>query len=178
VKEQNYSTLSKHCKTIKLNNMKKIILKHLTVSGYMKGINLTDCELLAQKLEDARNKMKDAKKNVKAAKEELNQALEDSIKKIKNEKKDEKNIRNNGVRKSAFTSVFRNKEFKAKYEKKLAELEQKRNGVKKRLEEYKSDGSKKWDLFKRELNHELDGIEKSVKNFMDYNKKKVKKLAS
>jgi hypothetical protein len=158
--------------------MKKIILKHLTVSGYMKGIDLTDCDLLSQRLEDAKEKMKDAKQDVKAAKLELNLALEDSIKKIKKENGAEKKIQNNSVKTSAFTSVFKNKEFKAKYIKKLSELKQKRNDVKKKLEAYKSDGSNKWDLFKSELNHDLDGIEKSVRNFMDYNKKKVKKLAS
>jgi len=176
--EQCYNASPTNCKSIILYKMKKIILKHLTVSGYMKGIDLTECQLSAKKLEIARNNMKDAKKNVKIAKEELNQSLEDSIKKIKKEKGAENNIRNNGAEKSAFTSVFRNKEFRAKYEQKLAELKQKRSDVKEKLEAYKSDGSKKWELFKRELNKDLDGIEKSVKNFMDYNKKKVKKLAS
>jgi len=158
--------------------MKNKILKHLTVTGYMKRINLCDCESSAKKLDEAKGKMRDAKKNVKIAKQELSKALEDSIKKVENEKKAENKIWNDGVKNSEFTSAFKNKGFKAKYEMKLAELNRKKSNMKKRLEEFKSDGTDKWELFKTELNFDLDGIEKSVKNFMDYNKKKVKKLVS
>jgi hypothetical protein len=156
--------------------MKKLILKHLTVSGYVKGIDLSDCESLTKNLEEAQNKMTDAKKNVKIAKQELNHALEDSIKKIENKKKAESKMQKS--LKSPFTGVFNNKEFKGRYKKKLMELERIKNEMKKKLEEYKSDGTEKWDLFKRELTFDLEEIEKAVKNFMDYNKKKVKKMAS
>jgi hypothetical protein len=156
--------------------MKKLIFKHLTVSGYVKGLDLSDCESLTKNLEDAQDKMTDAKKKVKTAKQELNHALEDSIKKMENKKKIENKIQN-GL-KSPFTAVFNNKEFKGKYKKKLIELERIKNDMKKKLEEYKSDGTDTWDLFKRELGHDLEEIEKTVRNFMDYNKKKVKKMAS
>jgi hypothetical protein len=62
--------------------MKNKILKHLTIMGYMKRFDLSDCELSAKRLEDAKVNMKDAKKNIRAAKEELNVALGNSIKKI------------------------------------------------------------------------------------------------
>jgi hypothetical protein len=158
--------------------MKKIILKHLTVTGYMKAIDLTDSQLLVKKLEDARNEMQNAKKKVKAAKQELNQALEDSIRKIEDEKVTVNKIQNiEGVR-HTFPSVFKNKEFKAKYEKKLASLEEKKNDIKQKLEEYKSDGTAKWELFKNELYLDLEEIERTVKNFIEFNVKKVKKVVS
>ena len=144
----------------------------------MKRVDLSDCESSAKKLEDAKDKMKDAKNNIKVAKEELNVALGNSIKKIEQEKKAENKIKHDKVKKSSFSSVLKNKGFKGKYETKLAELYQKKSDMKKRLEEFKSDGTDKWDSFKKELNYDLDEIETSVKNFMDYNKKKVKKLVS
>jgi hypothetical protein len=158
--------------------MQKIILKHLTVTGYRQGIDLTECELSAKKLEEAKDKLKDAKKEVKAAKSELKQALEDSIKKIENEKSAEKKIRYKDSRKSAFKSAFGNKEIKAKYEKKLAEFEEKKSDMKKKLSEYKSNGNEKWESLKRELNKDLDGIEKGFMEFIIDNKKKVKELVS
>ena len=72
--------------------MKNKILKHLTIMGYMKRVDLSDCESSAKKLEDAKDKMKDAKNNIKVAKEELNVALGNSIKKIEQEKKAENKI--------------------------------------------------------------------------------------
>ena len=80
--------------------------------------------------------------------------------------------------KSQFTAVLNNKEFKVIYEKKLIELERIKNDMKKKLEEYKSDGTETWDLLKHELAYDLEEIEKAVRSFMSYNKKKIKKLAS
>jgi len=156
--------------------MKKLILKHLTVSGYVKGIDLSNCDSLTKNLEDAQDKMTDARKNVKTAKQELNHALEDSIKKFENKNKIENKIKK-GL-KSQFTAVLNNKEFKVIYEKKLIELERIKNDMKKKLEEYKSDGTETWDLLKHELAYDLEEIEKAVRSFMSYNKKKIKKLAS
>ena len=82
--------------------MKKKIFKHLTVSGYAKGMDLSECGLLTKTLEDAQNKMSDAKKNVKTAKQKLNHALENSIKKMENEKK----IENKTIRNEASNSTF------------------------------------------------------------------------
>ena len=133
---------------------------------------------ISQALANGSFARKKKKKKKKSAKQELNVALENSIKKIKKEKVIENKIHNNGIVKPALASVFKNKEFRAKYEKKLAEFEQKKSDMRKKLDEYKSDGIEKWESFKSELGNDLDGIEKSVMNFMDYNKKKVKKLVS
>jgi DNA-binding transcriptional ArsR family regulator len=66
--------------------MKKIVLKHLTILGYMNGVRLNECGQSARKLEEAQVKLKEAKRKVKEAKSELKQALENSIEKIKAEK--------------------------------------------------------------------------------------------
>jgi uncharacterized coiled-coil protein SlyX len=53
----------------------------------------------------------------------------------------------------------------AKYEKKLVELEQKTNDMKKKLEKYKEEGIDKWDSFKHKFNSDMDELGKALKNF-------------
>jgi len=57
------------------------------------------------------------------------------------------------------------KEDITKYEKKLAELEQKANDMKKKLVEYKEGGKTQWDSFKLKFNHDLEELGKTLKNF-------------
>jgi DNA repair exonuclease SbcCD ATPase subunit len=53
---------------------------------------------------------------------------------------------------------------KAKYSKAVAELEQKNRDLKKKLEEYKDEGQGKWEEFKTNIQHDLDGIGKTMKD--------------
>ncbi len=145
--------------------MKKIILKHLTVKGFVKGEDLTNCEKLEKKLDEAKIKLKVAKKEVSEAKQKLNIALEESLIKIENDKNELKNIKNNEAGDSKLSSVFSSEQIKVKYEETMAELELRKNEIKKRIEEYKSDGSEKWDSFKHKLNHDLEELGKALKGF-------------
>jgi len=67
--------------------MEKIILKHLTVKGFVLGDDLTNCENLQKKLDEAKFKLKMAKKEVALAKKNLSFAVEESLKKIEIDKK-------------------------------------------------------------------------------------------
>jgi|GEM_PF-2389436 len=160
--------------------MKKTILEHLTVTGYAEGIDLTDSEVLAKNLKDAKVKVQEAKKSAKKAKQELNQALKDSLKKIKKEKDSEKKISNYGKRFTDFKSELTKETdaLKTNYLSMVGKIERKESDMKMKLNQYKEKGKGKWKSFKHELNNDLDGIEKTLKDFMDYNKKKIKKLAS
>ncbi|MFC2087759.1 hypothetical protein ACFLSA_06335, partial [Bacteroidota bacterium] len=106
-----------------------------------------------------------AKKEVSEAKQNLNLALEESLKKIEDEKKEIKNIKDNGESEPTFSSVFGIEEIKSRYEETMAELELRKNKIKKRIEGYKSDGSGKWDSFKHKLNHDLEELGKALKGF-------------
>jgi predicted RNase H-like nuclease (RuvC/YqgF family) len=57
-----------------------------------------------------------------------------------------------------------NMEVKTKYEKKLEELDQKNSDLKIKLEEYKEDGTDKFEKFKTEYLNEIDEIGKSIKD--------------
>lgn len=58
------------------------------------------------------------------------------------------------------------KEAKEEYIKQIAALEQKNADLKYRIDEYKEDGNEKWQSFKREFNHDLDELGKSLKDFL------------
>ena len=145
--------------------MKKTILKHLTINGFVKGDDLTNCELLEDKLALAKDKLKLAKQEVSKVKQELNTAVEKSLKKIENEKKELKNIKNNESGESKFSSVVKMEEIKTKYDAIVAELEIKKNEMKKKIDAYKADGTEKLESFKHKLNHDLEELGKALKGF-------------
>ena len=95
----------------------------------------------------------------------MNIALEESLIKIENDKKELKTIKNNDKDESILSSVFSSEQIKKKYEETVNELELKKNEIKKRIEEYKSDGSERWDSFKHKLNHDLEELGKALKGF-------------
>jgi|ERR1035437_8493205 chromosome segregation ATPase len=47
----------------------------------------------------------------------------------------------------------------------IAELEQKNKDMKKRMDEYKDNGKEGWESFKREFNHDMDELGKSLNDF-------------
>ncbi len=50
----------------------------------------------------------------------------------------------------------------AKYSKNVAALEQKNRDMKKKLKEYKDEGPVKWEEFKTNFKHDMDGMEKTM----------------
>ena len=86
--------------------MKKNILKHLTVVGFANSTDLSNCEILENELNEAKDRFKLAKKDVKDAKQKLNQALEEVINKIENKKKEIKETQSNLVNDPESSSAF------------------------------------------------------------------------
>ena len=60
-------------------------------------------------------------------------------------------------------------EDKAKYNKEVEVLEQKNRDLKKKLEDYKDEGQSKWEEFKTNFNHDMDGIGKIMKDLFKDN---------
>jgi predicted RNase H-like nuclease (RuvC/YqgF family) len=61
-------------------------------------------------------------------------------------------------------------EIKAKYGDEVAVLEQKNRDLKKKLEDYKDEGQNKWEEFKTNFKHDMDGIGKTMKDLFKINK--------
>ncbi|HPH99979.1 MAG TPA: hypothetical protein PK772_06610, partial [Chitinophagaceae bacterium] len=65
------------------------------------------------------------------------------------------------------------KDIKAKYEKKVAELEQKNINMKSNIDTYKEDGKDKWKLFKRSFNQDMDMLDKSLQDVIKNTKERI-----
>ena len=80
-------------------------------------------------------------------------------------------INTNEKRIDAFKEKMDKAGFKvrAKYNKDVAALEQKNNEMKKKLKEYKDEGPIKWEEFKTNFKHDMDGIDKTMKDLFKDN---------
>ena len=145
--------------------MKKNKLRHLTVKGFAHSTDVSDCEILEKELNEAEDRLKLIKKEVKVAKQKLNKALEKAIHKIENKKNGMKETQNNLDDSSESSSLFNMETIKSKYEETMAELELRKNKIKKKLEVYNMEATENWDSFKHKLNHDLDELGKALKGF-------------
>lgn len=146
--------------------MEKNILKHLTVTGFVNSTDLSNCEILENELNQAKDKLKRAKKEVKDAKYKLNMALAETINKIESKKKEIKETQSNLINDSETHSVLNIEKIKLKYDEAIVGLELKKNKIKKEIEEYKIEGAENWDSFKHKLNHELEELGTAFKGFV------------
>jgi outer membrane receptor for ferrienterochelin and colicin len=116
----------------------------------------------------ARENLKEEKKDVVDAKKDLKVAVKDSTseyQKLTREsdikfKLNEKRIAElrTGIAKS-------NSKEQATDQKKVSQLEQKNNDLKRQLADYKVEGQAKFGTFKTELNRDLDLLTKELKDF-------------
>jgi rubrerythrin len=148
--------------------MKKTILT-FAVTLLMAGSILTSYgQEPDRKSEKARENLKEAKQDEIAAKKDLKEAQKDSASEYQQFKIDEnKKIQSNDKNIADFKVRIakKKKENRAQYEKKLSVLEQKNTDLKKRLNDFKDNGKDNWASFKREFNHDMEQLGKSLKNF-------------
>jgi len=140
----------------------------LTVSAFMAGTVLTNCQSSAKKVENAEDKVQGAMIDLADAQKGLNKTRQDSIseyQKFKKESEEKIAAHDKSIAEFKARIATEKKEDKAKYEKKLAVLEQKNTDLKKKLADYKETGKEKWDAFRLEFSHDLDGLGQSLKGF-------------
>lgn len=129
------------------------------VIGCLAAIFFAGCEKTpGQKVEGANQELKDAKADYRA-----------EWQKFKNDS--EEQIKANEDRIDAFKEKMEktDSKTKAKYIKAVAELEQKNRDLKKKLEEYKDEGESKWQEFKTNFSHDIDGLGKTMKDLFKDN---------
>ncbi len=125
--------------------MKKIILT-FAFTGLMVATNLTAFAQDNKKTEAAQKEdAEDYRKFKKEAEEKIADNKE-RIAELKTKKANESN------------------EVKAKYDKKVVALEQKNNDLKKKIDSCNDSKDSKWTSFKREFNHDMDELGKSIKD--------------
>jgi hypothetical protein len=143
--------------------MKKSIFI-LAITMFIAGTIFTGCQSSADKVQDAKD-------NVAAAKQELIQARIDSIKQFKKESAEEISHFEKSLAEFKAGIANQKKENKALYENKLAELEQQKSDLKRKLEEYNEDKIDQWNSFRAEFSHDMDELGKAFSDFTVKNNK-------
>lgn len=147
--------------------MKKLILS-LAIIAFMAGtISISYGQEAHKKSEKAREDLKGSKQDVVDARQNLKDAQADSISQYKAFKKEsELKIRNNEDRIEELKSRTpeTTEKDRAAYHKNLSKLEQKNADLKQELAEY--NGESDWALFKTKFSSDLDGLGKSITDFV------------
>jgi len=131
----------------------------LAVMGLMAGTLVTGCgKTTEQKVQNARENVGDAKQDLKDAQT----AYLAEWQTFKRES--EQTIAANEKRIDRFKEKMdkAGPKVKAKYSKDVAVLEQRNRDLKKKLEEYKDEGQSKWEEFKTNFKHDMDGVGKTM----------------
>jgi len=139
--------------------MKKIIITIIVIT-ITTGALFIGCNSSAKKVEHA-------KENVTEAKQDLSQAqanYTNDVQKFRQETNSKINSNQDRIDELNANMVKEKKEIKAEYKKKIAVLKQKNTDMKKRMDDYNVDEKEKWESFKMEFNHDMDDLEKSLKD--------------
>jgi predicted RNase H-like nuclease (RuvC/YqgF family) len=136
------------------------------VVGFMAGTTLLGCEKTPEQ------KIEATKENVREAKQELKDARAEYVKEWETFKAEsEQHIEANEVKIHAVKEKMDKAGHKAKaqYRKDVEALEQKNHDLKNKLAEYKDEGKSKWEEFKANFKHDMDGIGKTMKDLFKDN---------
>jgi outer membrane murein-binding lipoprotein Lpp len=141
----------------------------------MAGVGLTSCESSTQKVDDAKTDVQDAKQDLKDAQNDANAEAQQAayaeewriFKLETNVKIQENEIRIAELKAKMKTS---GKNLDALYSKNVDALEQRNQDLKARLNAYDK-GQSDWESFKREFNHDLDGLGQAFTDLTVNNKK-------
>jgi len=150
--------------------MKKRIITAATTIMMAVAI-FSSCQSSTTKTENARDKQQAAKDQLEEANQELNQALKDSIQQYMKESEIQIVAYEKSIAELRAKIAGVKKENKANYEMMLAELDQKHIDLKKKLKDYKETGQDNWISFKREFEHDMDGLAQAYKDLSVYNTK-------
>ena len=150
--------------------MKQTFIKIAFVT-FIAGLMITSCQPSTQKVENAKEDLNAAKEQVVEARQDYNQAVKDSV--IQFRKDSEVRISENERLIAAFKANLSKMEkaTQVKYEKTIADLELLNIHMKQKLADYKDEEESKWQSFKREFNHDMDELGKSLKGLVVDDKK-------
>ena len=150
--------------------MKQTFIKIAFVT-FIAGLMITSCQPSTKKVENAKEDLNAAKEQVVEARQDYNQAVKDSV--IQFRKDSEVRISENERLIAAFKANLSKMEkaTQVKYEKTIADLELQNIHLKQKLADYKDEEESKWQSFKREFNHDMDELGKSLKGLVVDDKK-------
>jgi chromosome segregation ATPase len=148
------------------NQMKKSLLV-FTTYAVMAATTLINCNSPARKNVEAQTEDEANQNDVPKAKEEYLTDIDSYRKEM--DDKITANRRSIADLKSRIKD--KDREAAANYKTQINDLEQKNNDLKKRMDEYTAEGKEKWDTFKNEFNHDMDELDRSLKDLTTKNTK-------
>jgi demethoxyubiquinone hydroxylase (CLK1/Coq7/Cat5 family) len=150
--------------------MKKTIFI-LTITTFMLGTLLTGCQSSQKKVENAEDNVQNAQNKLVDANQVLKQAVSDSIQQFKKESNAIIVSNDKEIAELRTKIINQRKENKARYEKKLGDLEQKNLEMRNKLDNFKDEEDSKWQSFKREFNHDMNELGNAIKDIGKNNTK-------
>ena len=139
----------------------------LITAMFVVGSIFIGCQSSSDKVKDAQKKMEEANYDLIIAKQELDQAQKDSIHQFRKESEAKITQHEKSIAEFKARISSEKRENKAKYDKKLAELEQQNSDLKKSLDEFKEDGKEQWTAFKVKFNKDMDKLGEAFKGFVE-----------
>lgn len=146
--------------------MKKSIFA-IAITALVAGTSITSCDSSTKKVEEAAVKVDEASEDLTDAKKEFNEEytkfqMESEERMIENDKQ---------IAELKANKAKLKQEAKADYDKKIKDIEERNSALRIKMNEYKEEGNDKWESFKREFNHDMDELGKSLKDLTTNNAK-------
>jgi DNA anti-recombination protein RmuC len=139
--------------------MKKLIYASIA-TFLLFGMFATSCSSAADKVENAEAGVDQANDELNAA----NKQYEEELNAYRTETYEKISANEKSVAEFKLRIENEKKDAKADYNKKIAELEQQNSDMKKRMDDYKSDGRENWENFKTEFNNDMNKLGEAFKN--------------
>lgn len=153
--------------------MKKSIFT-LAIVSFVMGSIFTSCKPNTEKEQAAQENLDSAKVAVTNAQNELIEAKRAATAEEWQVFKDDTDakIEDNAAKIAELKLKIKKtgKEIDKEYQKKIDTLEQKNKELKVKIDSYKNDVNSDWKAFKKEFNHDMDQLGKSLKDFTVDNK--------
>ncbi|MBP8967360.1 MAG: hypothetical protein KBG33_08215 [Paludibacteraceae bacterium] len=149
--------------------MKATNLKTITLACIV-AMEIISCSSPKQKAENLEN----AKENLINAQDDLDKAVLDSTNEYDRYKiESEAKLKANDLKIAELKVKMKadKLEIRTKYEKQLNELEMKNAKLKTNIEDYKETDKNKWEIFKSNLNKEIEDIGKAITKMTEENQK-------
>jgi len=154
--------------------MKKTIFA-LAFAASIVGISMVSCKPSTKEEIESQEKVVIARENVNEAKDSLviakKAATDQEWKTFKKETNLTINDNEAQITELKLRMKKTGKSIDANYEKNIEILEEKNQDLKIKLDAYKNEANSDWQSFKREFNHDMDGVGKSFKDLTVDNKK-------
>jgi len=154
------------------NNTKYLIYSLGLTFIMLVSILISSCNSNSEK-QEAQEDVRDANEEVKDAKMELEKAQKEYLIKYNEFKYDSevKIAENEKYIAELKINSPNNKKAKAEFDENIIELEKRNQLLKERMYNYKDEGDEKWESFKREFNHDMEGLGNALKDITNNNTK-------